>query len=160
MISALSNKEGPADLIHAGVLLVNELAPLEEAAALAGMDADGFVEALGSPEIQSQIETESAKMKATGSLTEIKSTGLLHKLVCQFGADIEAGVPIGTAIKLAEILLRISGLAEKRAAEARQGALQNSGGFSITIHLNGDREPLRIGGAAAIEGEVMEVVDE
>ena len=65
------------------------------------------------PEIQSQIETESAKMKAAGRLTEIKSTGLLHKLVCQFGADIEAGVPIGTAIKLAEILLRISGLAKK-----------------------------------------------
>lgn len=159
MIPALKNKEGTADLIHAAVLLVHEELSLEEAAALAGMDANGFVEALGNLEIQSQIETQSAKMKTTGRLTEIKSTGLLHKLVCQFGAKIEDGIPISTAIKLAEILLRISGLAEKRAAEAKQGASQNSGGFSITIHL-GEREQIKLGGSPAIEGEAVEVVDD
>ena len=156
MIPALSNKEDQSDLIRAGVLLVHEMLPIEEAAALAGMDSGEFVEALGDSEIQSRIEIESARMKVAGHLTEIKSTGLLHKLVCQFETDIDEGVPVGTAIKLAEILMRISGLAEKRAAEAKQGVSQNSGGFSITIHL-GEREKIKLGGSSTIKGESVEV---
>lgn len=156
MFPALSNRESD-QLTNAGALLVNGMLSIEDAAAINGMAVVAFVAAMEDPAIQSQIETESARMKISGKLTEARALSMLDRLIVNFESQIDGMAP-ATATRVAEILLKISGLAEKRAAEARQGDMQKGEKFSITIIMPGDRDPIKLSRASSIiEGEAVEV---
>ncbi len=145
------------DLIHAGALLVNGLATIEEAAALTGMPMAEFIEALEDPSTQSMIETESAQMRASGKLTEVRALVMLDRLLVTIESQLDDIAPL-SATRIAEILLRISGISERRAAEIRQVSPQDGARFSITINLGSGRPPVCIGGNT-IESEAVEVIE-
>ena len=149
--------ENNRDLIRAGALLVNSLAKIDEAAALTGMTVAAFIEALEDPATQSLIETESAQMRASGKLTETRALVMLDRLLVTIESQLDGLTP-SSATRVAEILLRISGISERRAAEIRQVSPQDGARFSITINLGGDRQPVCIGGNT-VESEAVEVIE-
>ncbi len=144
------------DLIHAGALLVNSLASVEEAAALAGMSLPEFVDALEDPAAQILIETESAQLRVSGKLTETRALIMLDRLLVTIEGQLD-GISPTAATRVAEVLFRIAGLSERRAAEIRQASPHEGNRFSITINLGEGRPPVCIGGNT-IEHEDMEII--
>ena len=148
-------RESGTDLTRAGALLANGLVTIDEAVALCGVSISAFIEALDDETTQSHIEVESVRMKLTGKLTEARALSMLDKLLVNIEGQLDTLSP-AAATRVAEILLRISGLAEKRAAETRQVTPQPGNGFSINIILSGTRGPVSTG-CATIAGEMTEV---
>ena len=155
MYPMLESDQAQRELVDAAVALIQGQVSPDEAAALVGMHVDYFVAALEAPAIQAQIETAAAKAKLSGKLTEARALGMLDRLLVNIEGQLDTLSP-AAATRVAEILLRISGLAEKRAAEARQVTPQPGNGFSINIVLSGTRRPVSTG-CATIAGEVLEV---
>lgn len=131
-----------SELLEAAALFASGLIPLEEGAALAGMTADEFAATLEDPETLSQLETHLAHMKLSGKLTEARALAMLDRLLVGIESQIN-GMSPGMATRVAEMLLRISGLQERRAAEIKRVSPQDIGGFSVTIHLGGAKASLK-----------------
>ncbi len=148
--------EANRDLVSAGALLVNSLATIEESAALTGMSMAAFIEALENPATQRLIETESAQMRASGKLTETRALVMLDRLLITIEGQLD-GISPTAATRVAEVLFRIAGLSERRAAEIRQASPHDGARFTITINLGEGRPPVCIGGNT-IEHENMEVI--
>ncbi len=153
----LAKVENNHDLVHAGALLVNSLATIEESAALTGMSMAAFIDALEDPATQSLIETESAQMRASGKLTEMRALIMLDRLLVTIEGQLD-GISPTAATRVAEVLFRISGIYERRAAEIRQVSPHEGSRFTITINLGEGRPPVCVGGNTIEHEDIEEII--
>ncbi len=149
--------ENNRDLVHAGALLVNSLATIEESAALSGMSLAAFIDALEDPATQILIETESAQLRVSGKLTETRALIMLDRLLVTIERQLD-GISPTAATRVAEVLFRIAGLSERRAAEIRQASPHEGNRFSIVINLGEGRPPVCIGGNTIENEDIKEII--
>lgn len=154
-LPSLPNKN--AELLDAAALFASGLVPLEEGAALAALTADEFAATLEDPETLAQLEPHLARMKSSGKLTEARALAMLDKLLTGIEAQLDDMSPT-MATRVAEMLLRVSGIQERRAAEIKHAAPPEGSGFSINF-IFPDKEAARLSGGVVLDGEAVEVCD-
>lgn len=145
------------ELLDAGALFASGLTSLEEGAALAALTADEFAATLEDPETLAQLEAHLARMKSSGKLTEARALAMLDKLLVGIDPQIDSMSP-SVVTRVAEVLLRISGLQERRAAEIKRVLPPEGSGFSIKIILS-DKASTPPLGRVVLDGEAVAVCD-
>ena len=149
MRPALQNR----DLTELAAFVILGAKTLEDAASEARLTPEQLLDYMEAASLD--IDETAARMKSTGRFAEAKAAGLLLRILDRFESQIDELTP-ATATRVAEILLRVSGLAEKRAADLKRPDQPRST-FSLNIVLH-DRV-INIGGNDnAIDGEACEVV--
>ena len=136
------------------VLYASGLVTANEAAALRGISVDEFLTELEDPALLSQIETHAAQMKTSGKLSEARALALLDRLLVNIESQIDELSPTA-ATRVAEMLLKISGLQEKRSSELKLTVPQGPG-FSINIILPESKHE-KVAPLTTYDGEAVEV---
>jgi len=149
-----------SELLHWAALFAAGIVTIEEAAAGAESTVSDFTDKLENPVTLAQLECHIAKNKTTGKTSEARALAMLDRLLDVIEPQIVDLSP-SSATRVAEILLKISGLQDRRAAEIKKVAPVEGSGFSISINLGGYvPEVTRTGGVSrVIDAEVVEVLD-
>jgi hypothetical protein len=145
------------ELLDAGVRISSGLETVEQAAVSSGMTLDALLVKLEDPDILAQIEHRHAVMRNTGRIIEARSIPMLDKVLDNIEPQLE-GMSVGTALRVADLLIRLSGIQERRAAEIKRVAPDAGEKFSIHIILNGE-DAMHPRKAKVIDVEDVEVSD-
>lgn len=132
MIPALIDQ--PRELVEAAAYVAGGVAEIDDVAAEVGMTAGELIARLSDPELQRAVDAEAARLKRSGKMTEARGMALLWKALDCIESQLDT-MPAATATRVAEILLRVSGLQDRRAAALRVPEAVVGAGFSITINL-------------------------
>ncbi|TVT61039.1 MAG: hypothetical protein FHK80_00480 [Azoarcus sp. PHD] len=115
---------------------------IDTAAAITSATPDQLLEILDSEEGGRAVVSHLARMRDSGELLKAQALAPLEKLVSRIDEQIDAGaVSVSTAAKLMDTLLKLSGLAEERAARLRAQAADDTPKMNITICYKGEEPP-------------------
>jgi len=136
-------------------LLAADVHDIDTAATLIGQPPEQILEVLQSAEGLRAVAVHLEHMRESGRLLKAKALAPLEKLVSRVHEQIEAGeVSASTAPKLLDTLLKLTGLAEERAARLRAQAEEERPKLSVHILHPGDADP-----APAKAGQHVLIID-
>jgi len=148
------------EILDAGAYLALGVANPEEAAALSGLSIEQFMSTLDDPDTLRQLEPHIRQMKLSGKATETRAALMLEKLLTNMESQLD-GLSASMATRVGEFLLRVSGMAERRAAEMKRTAPTEGTGFSVVINLSGYvPEITRLSHRTVMDVDAVEVCDE
>jgi hypothetical protein len=111
---------------------------IDAAAALVSMTPDALVREAQTAETSAAVDALVAEMARDGRAVPARARGMLLRLLGHMEGTMEAGLSAGTQAKFAELLYRVSGM-----ANVREPAKPNEG-FQLIINIPG-REKLVFG---------------
>jgi hypothetical protein len=145
-----------SEQLDAGARFASGIGSAEDAAASCGLTVDDFLSRLEDPDTLEQLEPHLAKMKSTGKLSEARAVAMLETVLINIESQLEGMSPT-MALRVAEVLLKISGIQEKRAAEMKHVVPVGSG-FQINIILPPPKvEPVSPRSTITVDSEAIEV---
>ncbi|NMG16742.1 hypothetical protein [Aromatoleum bremense] len=123
-------------------LMAKGLKDPDTAAARAGMTADQLLDFAASEEGSRVVMAEIDRMRDSGELAKAQALALLESLLTHSQALVDGGeVGAATAAKLMDTALKVSGLAEERAARLRAQMEDDAPKATIFILRPGDADP-------------------
>jgi len=136
------DEERRGRILNAAALVLGELQDPDTAAAVAHVTTERLFDLLDTEEGQRAAVAHLDRMREMGEVLGTKVHAPMEKLVDLVHAQIEAGeVSASAAPKLLDVLFKLSGLAEQRAARLRLHAEDD--GPKVTVHIlhPGDADP-------------------
>lgn len=152
----LPAKKHDADQVAELATLLNGGA-IEDASAHLGLDAAAIVALTENAGLMQRVEAVASTQRRNGDVIRAKSKSILMALLERITVLVESEeMSAATAVKIADVIYKITGLADERAVELRTAA----GGpaatpFTININLSGQPIPE----VAAIQSTAERIVD-
>lgn len=141
--------------IDALALLAAGVHDIDTAATLIGQSPEQILEVLESPEGLRAVAVHLEHMRESGRLLKAQAMVPLEKLVSRVREQIEAGeVSASSAPRLLDVLLKLTGIAEERAARLRAQAEEDQRRALVCVLHPGDPDP-----APAKPGQHMLIID-
>ena len=136
-------------------LAYNDPENFESIAISLGVPPDAVLELLNTDEGEKVGLMSAKQMQQDGTLLKMQALKPLEKLVAQVEQRIDAGdVSTNTAVRLLDVLFKMTGLAEERAARLRVEAERDKPMATIIVLKPGDPDP-----EPAKENEARVVID-
>jgi len=129
--------------IDALVLLAAGVHDIDTAATLIGQSPEQILEVLESPEGLRAVAAHLEHMRESGRLLKAQAMAPLEKLVSRVREQIEAGeVSASSAPRLLDVLLKLTGIAEERAARLRAQAEEERPKLGVYFVYEGEPDPV------------------
>ncbi|HJV26301.1 MAG TPA: hypothetical protein VJ673_11470 [Aromatoleum sp.] len=136
------DRERQARFLREAALVVAIRKDLDTAAARSGVSADQLIDFAASDSGSRAIAAEIDRLRDSGELLKAQALAPLEKLVGKMNEMVEAGeVSPSAAPKLADVLFKLTGTAEERAARLRAQAEEDEPKVTVHILHPGDADP-------------------
>ena len=111
---------------------------IDDVAALLGVSTSAIVSLADDKALMVQVDATAVMQRRNGEVIRSKSKAILTALLSRIESLVESEeMSAATAVKVADVLYKIIGIADERAVELRAVAAAPHTGFTVNINLSG-----------------------